>query len=82
MEGKIKSHNLKHFTKAHSSKVYNNKIYAELTNPRVRDDILKGRLRRNECDNEKVQKFPSLLAVSEERRRGEITQKAEITEEE
>ena len=80
MEDKIKKHNLKHFTKDHESKAYNDKIYAKLTNSRVRNDMLNGRLSKDECDNAKVWEFLSLLAVSDSRRQEDIMHKAEITE--
>ena len=80
IEDKIKKHNLKHFTKAYESKAHNDKIHAELTNSRVKDDMLNKRLSRDECDNTKVWEFLSLLAVSDDRRREEITHEAEITE--
>jgi hypothetical protein len=77
---KLEKHNLKHFTKAHESKVYNDKTCAELTNSRVRDGMLNRRLSRDECDNTKVWEFLSLLAVSDSRRQEDIMHKAEITE--
>ena len=44
IENKIMEHNIKHFTKAHSTIAYRDKIYTQLNNHRIRDKILNGEL--------------------------------------
>jgi len=43
------------------TKVYQDKIYAKLENNKVRDRIINGQLRRDDCNSEDVFEFLSLL---------------------
>ena len=54
--------------KAHKSIIYKDKIYKILRNDSIRDKILEGRLRRDECDEERVYQFLQLLKVPERQR--------------
>ena len=54
-------YNRENFQQAYQTKVYNDKIYNELKEDRVRNRILKGQLRREDCDDEDVFEFLSLL---------------------
>ena len=61
IEQTLMNHNRKHFTMAHESNMYNDKIYPLLQQDQVRDKILKGRLVEDDCDNEEVFEFLQLL---------------------
>ena len=63
MEKEIMEYNVQHFKQAHNSEIYNDKIYAELHNNEIRDRILNGQLRADECDSQKVWSFLKLLEV-------------------
>ena len=52
IENKISRYNEKHLKKAYESIIYKDKIYKILRNDSIRDKILEGRLRRDECDKE------------------------------
>ena len=48
---------------AHDTVVYNDKIYLQLEDDKVRDKILQGGLYREDCDNPNVFEFLSLLKL-------------------
>ena len=61
IEKAIIKQNTMHFTKAHRSKAYQDKIYNKLQENNTRDKILAGQLTPEDCDNEEVFEFLSLL---------------------
>ena len=61
IESRIREHNTQHFKKAHESIIYRDKIYEKLRTNSIRNKILNGTLRREECDDERVFKFLKLL---------------------
>ena len=61
IEEKIADYNEKHLKKAHGSIAYKDKIYHQLRNNSIRDKILNGTLRRDECDDERVYQLLKLL---------------------
>ena len=61
IESRIRDHNTNHFKKAHESIAYKDKIYEKLRMNSMRNRILNGTIRRDECDNERVYKFLKLL---------------------
>jgi len=63
IENEIMKYNTKHFKEAHQSKTFKDKIYAELHNDVIRNNILNGQLTSNQCDYEDVWKFLKLLKV-------------------
>jgi len=67
IEQAIANHNIGHFCQAFSSKAYKDKIYAQLKCDQIRDKILNGSLKVEECDNEDLYSFLTLL-----KRRGEV----------
>ena len=60
----IIEHNCQHFTKAHQSKVYQDKTCKEFQNNRIRKKISHSDLREDACNNEEVHEFLSLLKKS------------------
>ena len=50
-----------YFTKAHNINIFKDKIYATLQQDIIRNKILRGQLREDECDNKEVFKFLKLL---------------------
>ena len=77
IENKLLEYNTHHFTKAHNSIAYKDKIYKALRNDSVRDRILNGELCREDCDFESVYEFLKLLKqpemMKQNRRCEEIT---------
>ena len=63
IEQEIAKYNKKYFRKAYSSNAYKDIIYMQLKIDQVRDKILEGRLRKEECDDERVFEFMKLLKV-------------------
>ena len=61
IENKIIKHNIKHFTKAHSTKAYQDKICTQLNNDRIRDKIWNRELQQEDYNNRKVFNFLTLL---------------------
>ena len=61
IESRIREHNTNHFKKAHRSIAYKDKIYDKLRRNPIRNKILSGTLRRDECDDERVYRFLKLL---------------------
>lgn len=61
IEDRIIKYNEMHFTKAHNTIAYRDRIYARLRDDEVRDKILDGRLSESECDDERVYEFLKLL---------------------
>ena len=61
IEVKIKGHNATHFKNAHESIACKDKICNKLKTNNVRDRILNSMLQRDECDNERVHWFLTLL---------------------
>ena len=57
--------NKEHYQQAHNTKVYNDKICNHLKIYSIRDKILKGELRRDECNSQNVCKFLQLLKQPE-----------------
>ena len=80
IEDNIRKHNIKHFTQAHRTDMYNDKIYVELTNPIIKDKILNGDLDKEDCDSKNVWKFLSLLKKPEHRRNIGTNHEREILE--
>jgi len=61
IENKLIEHNEMHFTKAHNTIAYRDKIYKKLRDNDVRNRILEGKLNREECDDERMYEFLKLL---------------------
>jgi len=61
IEEEISNYNKKHFRKAYLSKAFKDKIYTKLQIEQIRDKILNGALKSEECDNEDVYQFMKLL---------------------
>ena len=78
IEEEIIMYNEQHLKQAHSSIMYKDKIYKKLRNNDIRDKILDGRLRKQDCDDERVYEFLKLLKVPVGQRTRRIR---EITEE-
>jgi len=55
--------NIKHYRKVHDTLVYKDRIYRELLKNEIRNKILIGTLRCNECNNVEVYNFLKLLIV-------------------
>ena len=52
-----------HLKQAHDSIMYKDKIYERLRDNDIWDKILDGRLRRQDCDDERIFEFLKLLKV-------------------
>ena len=81
IEEEIAKYNKKHYRQAFESRAYQDKLYAVLKHDNIRNKILKGSLRREECNDDDVYEFMSLL----KRKGGYVegsNQMAAITEEE
>ena len=63
IEQELSKYNEAHFKKAHDTIAYKDKIYVQLRDDQVRDKILEGRLRKEECNDERVFEFMKLLKV-------------------
>jgi len=61
IEQEIVEYNVKHFHQAFASKAYKDKVYNKLNIDDIRDRILKGELEVEECDDEDVYSFLTLL---------------------
>ena len=61
IEQEIVEYNVKHFRQAFASKAYKDKVYNKLNIDDIRDRILKGELEVEECDDEDVYSFLTLL---------------------
>jgi len=61
MENKLIKQNLHHFKKVHSTRVYYDKVYYKITEDEIRNKILAGMLKAEDCDNNNIFKFLSLL---------------------
>jgi len=61
IEQEIVEYNIKHFRQAFASKAYKDKVYNKLNIDDIRDRILKGELEVEECDDEDVYSFLTLL---------------------
>ena len=61
IEREIAQHNKKHFRQAYSSKAFQDKIYTQLKCDEVRDKILNGAIKREDCDDQDVYDFLKLL---------------------
>ena len=59
-------YNKKHFQKAHEIRIFKDKIYNKLRDNTIRERIIKGQLKREECDNKEVFKFLKLLKLPRE----------------
>ena len=57
IEAKIMDYDRNHFKKAHSSAAHNDRICKNLRNNSVRDKILNGTIKRNECDYQNLHEF-------------------------
>jgi len=55
--------NIKHYRKVYDTLVYKDRIYRELLKDEIRNKILIGILRCNECNNVEVYNFLKLLIV-------------------
>ena len=77
IEEEIITYNEQHLKQAHSSIMYQDKIYKRLRENEIRDKILDGRLRRQDCDDDRVYEFLKLLKVPAGQRTRRIK---EITE--
>ena len=69
IEDEISKSNVKHFTTAHGTIARRDKTCEKLREKITWDRMLKGQLRREECDNEKVCGFLKLLKKPTEDRR-------------
>jgi len=69
IEKELVEHNKDHFTKAHATEIYRDRIYQKLGEEKVRDRILKGDLTREECDHENIFEFLKLLKQTSRIRR-------------
>ena len=61
IEEETSKFNEKNFTKAHNAIAHRDKTCEKLRENSARDRILKGQLNREDCNNEKVNKFMKLL---------------------
>ena len=61
IEREIAAYNKKHFRQAYSSKAFKDKIYTQLKCDEVRDKILNGAIKREDCDDQDVYDFLKLL---------------------
>ena len=61
IEERIKQFNTSYFKKVHLLVAYKDKIYNELRCNSIRDKILNGTHKREECDDENVYHFLTLL---------------------
>ena len=61
IEDAIIKYNRQHLKQAHQIPVYNDRIYKQLSNNKIRDKILTGKLERDKCTNKEVFKFLNLL---------------------
>jgi len=79
IERELVNYNKDHFTQAHTTEAYKDKIYNALSEERVRDRILKGDLQRDECDYDNIYEFLKLLKQPPRIRRNRSNE--EISEE-
>ena len=63
IEREIMNYNQNHFKQVHQLEMHNDRIYAELGNNEIRDNILNGQLRHDHCENENACEFLKLLKI-------------------
>ena len=73
------NYNKTHFSKVKDSEVHKDKMHENIIEDNIRDKILSGELNREDCDEESVCKFLSLV---KRRTATQIDNKKELTEEE
>ena len=57
IEREIINYNQNHFKQAYQSEMHNDRIYAELDNNEIRNNIFNGQLRHDQCENENAHEF-------------------------
>ena len=61
IESLLTQHNIEHFSKAKKTPAYNDKIIKNLHKEEIRDKILKGKLQKEDVDDDHVYEFLKLL---------------------
>ena len=56
-------HSKEHFGKVKSKKAWNYKTHDVMKEDHMRDNIIKGKLNREECNNEEAHRFLKLLKI-------------------
>ena len=78
IEEQIISHNEQHLKQAHSSIMCQDKMHKKLRDNEIRNKILDGRLRRDDCDDQRVCEFLKLLKVPGGQRNCRIKETSEV----
>ena len=77
IEKALRMYNTQHFKQAHQSITYKDKIYEKLERDEIRDKVLNGNIRKEDCDDERMYQFLKLLKIPRRRQNQQL--RKEIT---